>query len=121
MARVLTTSYHEGFKSRVDRHSDASAAGDPLTLSTPSGKLRRLMLVTVKYSGAASTTITVTINSGAGAAYDVLLDSTLLSAATDYVYIPDEEILLASDDSLDVVAPAVAAVTSAIAAYTGVP
>ncbi len=120
MALALKTTYHKGFRNRVDRHSDASNANTQLTLPVPAGELRQLLFATVKYSGAASTTITVWINSGAGAAYDVLLDSRTLSANTDYVYIPDGEILLADDDSLVVTAPAVVGVTSAITVYTRV-
>lgn len=120
MALALKTTHDKGFTNRLDRHSDASAANTLLTVSVPIGDLRQLLFVTVKYSGAASTTITVTINSGAGAAYDVLLVSTLLSADTDFVYVPDRDIFLANDDSLDVVAPAVVGVTSAVTAYTRV-
>ncbi len=120
MALDLKTTYHEGYKHRVDRHFDASVANTSLTVSVPVGELRQLLFVTVKYSGASSTTITGTINSGAGGAYDVLLFSTALSADTDFVYVPDRDIFLADDDSFDVVAPAVSAVTSAIAVYTRV-
>lgn len=120
MALDLKTTYQAGYTHRLDRHFDASAANTSLTVSTPSGDLRKLLYVTVKYTGAASTTITVKINSGAGAAYDILLSSVALSADTDFVYVPDGDILLASNDTIDVVAPAVTAVTSAIAIYTRV-
>ena len=103
----------------LESHSDASAGNTALTLSTLSGQLRRLLFVTVKYSAAPTQTgVTVTLNSGAGAAYDTLL-ATGSANAQNTVYIPDEEILLMGDDVIDVLAPAGGVgITAAIAIYT---
>ncbi len=120
MALATKSTIHSGFKARIERHSDESAANTALTVTVPTGRLRRLLLVTIKYSGAASVTVTVTLNSGAGSTYDVLLASTALSAETDFTFTPDEETLLSDDDAIDVLAPAVVGVTSAITVVTRV-
>lgn len=106
---------------RIDRDSDQSGADAELTLSTASGRVRRILFVTVKYSGSVTKNVTITLNSGAGSNWDTLLQTIALSAATDGVWIPDEETDLADDDVIDVVAPAGGVgVTAAVAVYTKV-
>lgn len=104
------------FPGRTTAQSGANAAQ---TVSTPTGDVRRLLFVTVKYSGAPTHAgVTVTLNSGAGSAYDTLL-ATGSANAQNTLYIPDEEILILSDDVIDVAAPAGGgALTSAVAIYT---
>jgi hypothetical protein len=63
-------------------------------------------------------TVTYDLNSGAGAAYDSELSSDAVGGGTEASFIPDESVMLLSDDTIDVTAPAVAAVTSAITIYT---
>jgi len=60
-----------------------------LSLTTSTTDPFRLIRVTLKASGGITETVTVTLDSGEGADYDVLLDSTDLVANTDYVYEPD--------------------------------
>lgn len=86
-------------------------------LATAVGKATRLRMVTVAYSGTAAGSVTVTLTSGAGAAYSVLLN-TITLAANQGVYIPATPIPINADDIISVSAPAVAAVTSSIAIYT---
>jgi hypothetical protein len=62
--------------------------------------VRRLLAVTLKAASAITQTVTVTLNSHKGSAYDVLLTSSSLAAATDFAYIPDEEILLGPGDNV---------------------
>ena len=101
---------------RTTGQSDANAAQ---TVSSPADEQRRIEKVTVKYSGSVSVSVLLTLNSGTGAAWDVLLPTITLTAATDGVWIPDDEVLLKSDDVLDVLAPAGGeGVTSAVAIYT---
>lgn len=120
MPLATKTTSDEGFRGRIDRVSNQSAANTAMTVSVPSGQLRRLLFVTVKYSGAASVTVTTTLNSGVGSAFDTLLDSEPLVTATDYLFVPDEEVLIADDDAIDVLAPAVVGETSSITIYTQV-
>lgn len=91
---------------QVDRDSNQSADNTELTISTSVGRVRRLLLVTVKYNFTVTKNVTITLNSGAGAAWDVLLQTIVLSGAARGIWIPDEEIDLADDDIIDVVAPA---------------
>lgn len=103
---------------RTTGESDANAAQ---TISSPSGEQRRVEKVTVKYSGAVSVSVLLTLNSGAGAAWDTLLPTIILTSATDGVWIPDDEIILKDDDVLDVLAPAGGVgITSAVAIYTDI-
>ena len=103
---------------RVERFSNQSSSGGSITVSTLVGALRQILAVTIKYSAAASVTATVTLNSGAGAAWDTLLQNIVFSAATDGVWIPDEEFWIMDDDVLDVLCPSVTSETSSTAIYT---
>lgn len=103
-----------------ERFSDQSASGANLTVSTLPGEPRRLLFVTVKYSGSATVNVTVTLNSGAGAAWDTILNTIALSAATEGIWIPDKDVILSADDAIDVFAPLLSAKTSAVAIYSEV-
>ena len=50
---------------RHERHSDQSGSGANLTARTPSGHVRRILFVTVKYTANATVNVTITLNSGA--------------------------------------------------------
>lgn len=102
----------------LETWSQASASGQAATTSTGTVGSRRLKMVTCKYSGAASVTVTVTLNAAAGAAYDALIQNIVFTAATDGVYLPVQPIPLQDGDAIDVVAPALAAGTSAVQIYT---
>ena len=107
-------------ESRVERYSDASATGANLTVSTPVGVLRQILYVAVAYSAnpSGTVTVTVTLNSGAGVAWDTLIASIpVASPATDGVWIPDGEFWILDDDVLDVFAPLVASEESQVSIY----
>ena len=105
----------------LTRTTGTSGANAAQTVTSPLGQRRRLFFVTVKYSATPTQTgTTVTLNSGEAAVYDTLL-ATGSSNTQDTVYIPDEEIVIDTDDVIDVLAPAGGGViTSAIAIYTEV-
>lgn len=103
-----------------DKHSDQSASGANLTVSTPSGNVRRILFVTVKYSAAATVNVTITLNSGAGSAWDTLLQTIALTGDTDGLFIPNGPLIISGDDIIDVFAPLLAAQTSAVAIYSEV-
>lgn len=106
-----------GRVAEIKKFSGASAADTAKTVSTTTGRWR-ILFVTVKYSAAPTQTgITVTLNSGIGAAYDTLL-YTGTANAQNSVYYPAGELIIEPDDAIDVVAPAAGGViTSAIAIY----
>lgn len=106
--------------SRIEVFSDASLANTAITVTSPVGALRHILLVTITYSATITVDPTITLNSGLGSAYDTLLQSVDSGAgATDMVWIPDEELWIMDDDVLDVLAPAGGGgITSAIAIYT---
>lgn len=121
MALLRRISDASDFPGRIDRHTDESAAATALTVIVPSGTLRQILLVTAKYSASETKNITITIDSGAGASWDSLLETITLAPATEGIWIPDSEIFLSEDDTLDVVAAAgEAGVTVAVAVYSRV-
>ena len=76
-------------------------------------------MVTVVYSTSVTKNVTITLNSGAGAGWDVVLNTIALSAATSGVWIPDGDVFIDEDDALDVLAPAGGGSdTSSIAIYS---
>ena len=122
MAVVAATRTETKQARHIERWVGTSAANTEITLSTSAtapATLRRLLYVVVKYSAAPTQTgVTVTLNSGAGAAYDTLL-TTGTSNAQSTFYIPGSEVLLMSDDVIDVVCPAAGgAITGAVSIYT---
>jgi len=81
------------------------------TLLTALTKTKKLMYVTVSYSANPTYTasVTVTLDSGLGASFDVDTETNLLESTPDGqqdVFLqPATEIILASDDQLTVTAP----------------
>ena len=100
-----------GVRTAVVRDKDQSAANTALTVTTPTGAVRKLLFVTVKYSAAPTQGgVTVELDSGAGAAWDTPLFTGTANAQNN-VYLPD--------DAIKVTAPAGGGVlTSAISVYT---
>ena len=115
----VTTTRHEGLHDQIERHVEVSSANTALTAVTPVGKAAKKLHVMVKYSAAPTHAgITVTQNSGAGSAHDTQLDASAANAE-DYDFQAD--ILLGTDDTIDVLAPAGGVgITSAIAIYVDV-
>lgn len=100
------------------RVASTSAANALLTLNTTAGKPMLLKAVHVKYSGSVTQNVTVTLDSGAGAAYDVILNTIAISAGTTGVYLPSVPIPVAADDIISVAAPAGGSgVTASVAIY----
>lgn len=89
------------------------------TVSTPSGDVRRIHHIFVRYSATPTHSgVTVTLNSGAGAAYDYELHASAANAET-VNYVPDGDLVIDDDDVIDVTAPAGGAgITSNISIYT---
>ena len=100
------------------RHSDQSSSGADLTVSTPTGNVRRILLVTVKYTANATVNVTLTLNSGAGADRNTVIQTIVLSAATDGSYIPAAPLIISDNDTIDVFAPLLSSETSSVAIYS---
>lgn len=106
----------------VERHVITGAANAPVTLSTPGGRIRQLLYVAVKYSGVpVQSGVTVTLNSGAGAAYDTVLSTGAANAQNTAYIVPDSNVFTTDDDVIDILAPAGGVgLTASISAYTEV-
>lgn len=99
------------------RYAVTSAVNTINTVTTDILKPAKLRLVTVTYSGSVTTNVTVTLVSGAGAAFNCVLNTIAISAGTTGVYIPATPVPFNADDTIQVSAPAVAAVTSSVTIY----
>jgi hypothetical protein len=107
---------------QYQRDSDASAANTALSVSTPTGRVKRLLLVICKYSATPTQAgVTCTLDSGRGAAYDTVLDTGTANAQVT-VFKPTVPYPLMSDDCIKVDAPAGGAtITSQVTILTEVP
>ena len=105
----------------VEKLTNKSAANTALSVSTPTGKRRRFLYATVKYSASPTQTgVTVEIDNGVAADYDTILNTGSANLQNN-IYIPGDKIELCDDDAIKVTAPAAGgAITSAIAIYTEV-
>ena len=121
MAVVAATRTETKQERHLERWVATSAANTEITTSTSTtpSALRKLLYITVKYSAAPTQTgVTVTLNNGAGSGYDTLMTTGTANAQATF-YRPDDEVLLMSDDVIDVVGPAAGgAITCAVAIYT---
>jgi hypothetical protein len=90
----------------IRRTTVTGAANTIANLSTWSGQRSRVLYVLTKYSGAPTQAgVTATLNSGAGAAYDTLLNTGAANAQNN-LYAPAFDLVLEADDTLDISAPA---------------
>jgi hypothetical protein len=90
----------------VERWVATSAANTAQTVSTAVGEVRRVVLVAIFYSAPPTHAgITITLNSGAGAAYDTPLNTPAANAQS-LIWVPTTEFVILPDDAIDVVAPA---------------
>ncbi len=99
--------------------SGTSGSGSAQTVSVPASDYEReIKQIMIKYSAAFTGTLTVTLNSALGGAFDTLIQNVAMSAARDAVVLfEDQELSLAADDALDVLAPLLASQTSSVAVY----
>lgn len=106
-------------RSRLVRNTEQGVANTAFSLSTgPGGAPFRLDKVTVGYSANVTVDVTVTLDSGAGVAWDALQRTISLVVAQTGIWIPDEELLFSGDDAIVVRAPAGGmGITAAITIY----
>ena len=90
----------------VYKVNGTGAAAIATSLTVPAGRTYRLVSVTCKFNAAPTTSesLTVTLDAGAGAAYDVVLYSVDPSATsmTSMAWQPDKPVLLEGGDAIDV-------------------
>ena len=115
---ALTTTKSEGLTSEIERSVEQGAANTLLT-SSLTGRRRKLLAVTCKYSSAPTQAgVTVTLDSGAGGIYDAVLLTGTANAQTT-VFLPTVPIPILVDDAIVVAAPAAGVgITAAVAIYT---
>lgn len=109
----------QGDRGSIHRFVETGSANTALTATMPAiGGSFRLVLVTVSYSAAPTQAgVTTTLDSGAGAGYDATLNTGTANARYT-AYQPSQEMILGSDDSVVVAAPAGgAAITASVAIY----
>lgn len=109
-----------GFIREVVRLSQTGEANTPFTLSTPTGDLTELLAVTMKVSaGSPDGNVSIILNSGAGSAFDLIIDSHNTTSSNRHIYQPVFPVPLLTDDVIDVVIPAVGAgLTVSVVIYT---
>lgn len=56
----------------------------------------------ISFDGSITETVTVTFNSATGVNYDIVIDSSALSSATNYIFRPNNPIVLKKGDAIDV-------------------
>jgi len=114
--RCGTISQGEG---QLFRFTEAGTANTNLTSSMAAqGCPFRLISVEIHYSAAPTQAgTTVTLNSGAGSAYDTVLDTGTANAQST-LYIPTHDCLFGADDGIDVTALAGGVgITAAVSIY----
>lgn len=96
-----------------------SAVNTLNTVTVGPDKAGLLRMVQVSYSGSTTQAVTVTLDSGAGTAYDFVLNTITPVAGTPSIgsYVPTTMIPFKADDAIVVSAPAVDTMTSSIAVY----
>lgn len=62
--------------------------------------VRRLIIATLKAAADITQTVTLTLNSAKGAAFDVVLNEQNLNPDTSYLYLPDGDLVLGPGDNL---------------------
>jgi hypothetical protein len=96
-----------------------SAANASQSVATATGLKRRILYATIQYSTTVSLSVTVTLLSALGAAWNTVLATVVFTAQAGGVWVPPHaEFIIAPGDSIQVTAPAGGGgVTSAIAIY----
>ena len=84
----------------VTKTSSQDLSAAPLAYTTNFAADTEVLQVLVHAASAITQTIKVTFDSTTGATYDTVLDSTDVTAATDYYWTPDSKFVIASGDEI---------------------
>lgn len=97
---TLTNALQLDGEAQITRYSETSTANAILTITIAPGHPFRVMGVYAKYSATVTKNVTTTLDNGAGAAYDALLSTIAISAATAGLYEPTVMRWYSSTDAL---------------------
>ena len=84
----------------ADKSSSQDLSGAPLSYTTNFAADTKISYITLHADGAITETVTISIDSAAGANYDTVIASASLTADTDYIWIPDSEFIISSGDEI---------------------
>ena len=87
---------------KPDKTSSQNLAAGALSYTTNYNRRFKLESVMIRASVAITESVTVTLDSAHGAAYDVVLDAAYLSGEQDYVFRPQGELNLQVGDEIKV-------------------
>ena len=87
---------------RPDITTSQDLSANPLNYTTSIGRRFKLLSVILKFSTAVSETVTITLDSVNGANYDWTIRTKILTAESQYIYLPDSEILCFAGDEIKV-------------------
>lgn len=73
---------------KVKTESHSFSGTSAMALTFPAARDMKLLAVLIHFGASVSETVTVKHDSAEGTNYDTTLDTTTLSSATDYTYIP---------------------------------
>lgn len=93
----------------IERIPGTSGTNSPQTVSSPTRGRRVLHAAIVHYTGNASVTCLVTLNSGEGSLFDAVIGEIVLSAEQDGIFQPTTPLPLSDGDAIDFLCPALAA------------
>lgn len=105
---------------KFKRTTGKSASNTAQTVVNTVGSVRKLLQVSVSYSGVpvyGATDLKIWLRSGKGSDYDVLLRNGTANEQY-FMYVPESPITVMDDDHIEVVAPAAGNVTSAVSIIT---
>jgi hypothetical protein len=88
------------FVDLVRGEGSQNLAAGALSYSTNFGHKTRITSVLLHATVAISQVVTITFDSKSGSNFDVMLDSTTLSSASNYVYFPDGDLILDASDNI---------------------
>lgn len=88
----------------IFKTNGTGAAAIATSATVPAGMHHRLVSVSVHFdiAPAAAGSLTITLNANAGAAYDTLLATHSMVGVTNYVFQPDQPVILEGGDAVDV-------------------
>ena len=86
--------------SKPDKTFTQDLSADELDYTTDYGKAFQVTAITFNFSGVVSETITITVDTKAGANYDWLVKEIVLVSEEDYTFRPDNEFVLLNGDEL---------------------
>lgn len=86
----------------VIKNTSSGTLGSDLIYTTGFNNDWALHSVSIHFSDSYNKTVTLTIDSGTGSNYDVILFREEVKSDEDFLYMPDSDLLFANDDQIKV-------------------